>query len=375
MSQCKMTILQHEKRIKHQTQTHQMKPMSPTQLIDQMSTTTTIEISSDAIKGGEDFSKSDTTATKVKTKSDTTATEVAINTDTTVIEINTDTTHDSSITDDQNKTPGDLSKMETNDSDMTVDQNQTNEEAVTPKSSNNEDIDSKPNDDTPETNDSDMTVDPNQTNEEVVTPKSPNNENIDSKPNDDTLETNDITPKSSNNENKMKEKVVPTVPDGDSNRNDDDNNNEIDKTPGDPDNNDITPVDPNEMKEEEEGAPVIDITNDEVNGDIVTPKEPISKSTPSLGVPDKKNEESYMDVLTALEYLAKVKAYMNRPKKIKEYIDHQMKMEECLVEQFLDKSDVTKGPEIGLFVFLFSSLAYSVYVNLCGNCKSIIDAV
>ena len=173
----------------------------------------------------------------------------------------------------------------------------------------------------------------------------------------------------------MKEKVVPTVPDGDSNPNDDDNNNEIDKTPGDPDNNDITPVDPNEMKEEEEGAPVIDITNDEVNGDIVTPKEPISKSTPSLGVPDKKNEESYMDVLTALEYLAKVKAYMNRPKKIKEYIDHQMKIEEFLVEQFLNKSDVTKGPEIGLFVFLFSSLAYSVYVNLCGNCKSIIDAV
>ena len=34
---------------------------------------------------------------------------------------------------------------------------------------------------------------------------------------------------------------------------------------------------------------------------------------------------------------------------------------------FLDKSDVSKGPEIGLFVFLFSSLAYSVYVNLCGN--------
>ena len=69
-------------------------------------TTTTTEISSDAIKGGEDFSKSDTTATEVETKSDTTATEVPINTDTTVIEINTDTTHDSSITDDQNKTPG-----------------------------------------------------------------------------------------------------------------------------------------------------------------------------------------------------------------------------------------------------------------------------
>ena len=282
-------------------------------------------------------SKSDTTATEVGTKSDTTATEVTINTDTTVIEINTDTTHDSSITDDQNKTPRDPSKMETNDSDMTVD--------------------------------------PNQTNEEAVTPKSPNNEDIDSKPNDDTPETNDITPKSSNNEDKTKEKVVPTVPHGDSNLNDDDNNNEIVKTPGDPDNNDITPVDPNETKEEEEGTPVIDITNDEVNGDIVTPKEPISKPTPSLGVPDKKNEESSMDVPTALEYLAKVKAYMNRPKKIKEYIDHEMKMEEFLVEQFLDKSDVTKGPEIGLFVFLFSSLAYSVYVNLCGNCKSIIDAV
>ena len=28
------------------------------------------------------------------------------------------------------------------------------------------------------------------------------------------------------------------------------------------DNNDITPVDPNEMKEGEEGTPVIDITND-----------------------------------------------------------------------------------------------------------------
>ena len=141
------------------------------------------------------------------------------------------------------------------------------------------------------------------------------------------------------------------------------------------DNNNITPVDPNEMKEEEEGTPVIDITNDEVNGDIVTPKETISKPTPSLGMPDKKNEESSMDVPTALEYLAKVKAYMNRPKKIKEYIDHEMKMEEFLVEQFLDKSNVTKGPEIGLFVFLFSSLAYSVYVNLCGNCKSVIDAV
>ena len=147
-----------------------------------------------------------------------------------------------------------------------------------------------------------------------------------------------------------------------------------DDTPHD-DNNDITPVDPNETKEEEEGTPVIDITNDEVNGDTVTPKEPISKPTPSLGVPDKKNEESSMDVPTTLEYLAKVKAYMNRPKNIKEYIDHKMKMEEFLVEQFLDKSDVTKGPEIGLFVFLFSSLAYSVYVNLCGNCKSIIDAV
>ena len=207
-------------------------------------TTTTTEISSDAIKGGEDFSKSDTTATEVETKSDTTATEVAINTDTTVVKINTDTTHDSSITDDQNKTPGNPSKMETNDSDMTVDLNQTNEEAVTPKSPKNEDIASKPNDDTPE--------------------------------------TNHITPKSSNNEDKMKEKVVPTVPDGDSNLNDDDNNNEIDKTPGDLDNNNITPVDPNKAKEEEEGTPVIDITNDEVNGDIVTPKEPISKPTPRL---------------------------------------------------------------------------------------------
>ena len=181
-------------------------------------TTTTTEILSDAIKSGEDFSKSDTTATEVKTKSDTTATEVAINTDTTVIKINTDTTHDSSITDDQNKTPGDPSKMETNDSDMTVD--------------------------------------PNQTNEEAVTPKSPNNEDIDSKPNDDTQETND------------------------SNLNDDDNNNEIDKTPGDLDNNDITPVDPNKTKEEE-GTPVIDITNDEVNGDIVTPpKNPLVNPLP-----------------------------------------------------------------------------------------------
>ena len=120
------------------------------------------------------------------------------------------------------------------------------------------------------------------------------------------------------------------------------------------------------QKRRRKGTPVIDITNDEVNGDIVTPKEPISKPTPSLGVPDKKNEESSMDVPTALEYLAKVKANMNRPKKIKECIDHEMKMEEFLVEQFLNKSDVTKGPEIGLFVFLFSSFAYSVYVNLCG---------
>ena len=104
-------------------------------------------------------------------------------------------------------------------------------------------------------------------------------------------------------------------------------------------NNDITPVDPNKIKEKEEGTPVIDITNNEVNGDVVTP--------------DKKKDESSMDVPTTLEYLAKVKAYMNRPKKIKEYIDHEMKMEEFLVEQFLNKSDVTKGPEIGLFGFLF----------------------
>ena len=49
-----------------------------------------------------------------------------------------------------------------------------------------------------------------------------------------------------------------------------------DDTPHD-DNNDITPVDTNEIKEEEEeGTPVIDITNDEVNSDIFTPKQPIS---------------------------------------------------------------------------------------------------
>ena len=42
---------------------------------------------------------------------------------------------------------------------------------------------------------------------------------------------------------------------------------------------------------------------------------------------------------------------MNRPKKIKEYIDHEMKMEQVLVEEFLNKSDATKGPEIGLLCF------------------------
>ena len=174
MSQCKITILQHRKEDQTSNTNTSDETYEPNST-DRSDVTTTTEILSDAIKGGEDFSKSDTTATEVETKSDTTATEVAINTDSTVVEINTDTTHDSSITDDQNKTPGDPSKMETNDSDITVDPNQTNEEAVTPKSPNNEDID------------------------------------------------------------KTKEKVVPTLPDGDSNPNDDDNNNEIDKTPGDPD--------------------------------------------------------------------------------------------------------------------------------------------
>ena len=250
-------------------------------LTDRSHVTTTTEISSDAIKGGEDFSKSDTTATEVKTKSDTTATEVTINTDSTVIKINTDTTHDSSITDDQNKTPGDPSKTETNDSDITVD--------------------------------------PNQTNEEVVTPKSPNNEDID----------------------KTKEKVVPTLPDGDSNPNDDDNNNEIDKAPGDPDKTNENVV-PN----------VIDITNDD---DAVTPKEATGKDTPSPAEPKKEEESSSssLDVPGTMEYLARIKAYMNRPKKIKEFIDHEMKMEQVLVEEFLDKSDATKGPEIGLFMFLY----------------------
>ena len=61
------------------------------------------------------------------------------------------------------------------------------------------------------------------------------------------------------------------------------------------------------------------------------------------------------------EFIAKLKAAMDKPKKIKEYIDHEMKMEEVLVAQFIDKSDVTKGPEIGLFVFR-CVFAYSMYV-------------
>ena len=102
-----------------------------------------------------------------------------------------------------------------------------------------------------ETNDSDITVDPNQTNEKVVTPKSPNNEDID----------------------KTKEKVVPTLPDGDSNPNDDNNNNEIDKTPGDPDKTNENVI-----------LNVIDITNDD---DAVTPKEATHKDTPSPAEPKK----------------------------------------------------------------------------------------
>ena len=198
-----------------------------------------------------------------------------------------------------------------------------------------------------------MTVDPNQTNEEAVTPKSPNNKDIDSKPNNDTPETNDITPKSSNNEDKTKEKVVPTVPDSDSNLNDDDNNNEIDKTPGDPD------------KTNEKVIPnVIDITNDD-DDDAITPKEPTGKDTPSPAEPKKEEEEEEsLDVPGTMEYLARIKAYMNRPKKIKEYIDHEMKMEQVLVEEFLDKSDATKGPEIGLFMFLYF-VPYSMMTQCC----------
>ena len=176
-----------------------------------------------------------------------------------------------------------------------------------------------------ETNDSDITVDPNQTNEEAVTPKSPNNKDID----------------------KTKEKVVPTLPDGDSNPNDDDNNNEIDKTPGDPDKTNENVI-PN----------VIDITNDD---DAITPKEATGKDTPSPAEPKKEEEEesSSLDVPGTMEYLARIKAYMIRPKKIKEYIDHEMKIEQVLVEEFLNKSDATKGPEIGLFMFLYFVL-YSI---------------
>ena len=69
------------------------------------------------------------------------------------------------------------------------------------------------------------------------------------------------------------------------------------------------------------------------------------------------------------EFIRRMKALMNKPKKIKEYIDHEMKMEEVLVAQFLSKSDVMKGPEIGLF----SSLAYLMLYVLCmsGNSKSV----
>ena len=72
-----------------------------------------------------------------------------------------------------------------------------------------------------------------------------------------------------------------------------------------------------------------------------------------------------MDVPTTLEYLAKVKAYMNRPKKIKEYIDHEMKMEEFLVEQFLDKSNVTKAAWnrfVCIFVFFFGLFSVCKFV-------------
>ena len=290
---------------------------------DRSDTTLSTEISSDAIK---DISKSDSSASDVTIK-----TETPSEGDTTVDPNLTqnDTVPDSDMTVDPNQLIGDPPKKVDSDIDGT---NTTTETPI-------------PNDDNKE-----------ETKTEVVTP--------------------DDTPHDNNKEETKTEVVTPDDTPHDNNK--EETKNEVvtpDDTPYD-DNNDITPVDPNEMKEEEEeGTPVIDITNDEVNGDIVTPKQPISKPTPSLGVPDTKNEESYMDVPTALEYLAKVKAYMNRPKKIKEYIDHEMKMEEFLVEQFLDKSDVTKRPEIGLFVFFFSSLAYSVYVNLCGNCKSVIDAV
>ena len=289
---------------------------------DRSDTMLSTEISSDAIK---DISKSDSSASDVTIKTETPS-EGDMTVDPNLTQ--NDTVPDSDMTVDPNQSIGDPPKK----ADSDIDGTNTMTETPSPHDDNKE-----------------------ETKNEVVTP--------DDTPHDDNKEeiknevvTPDNTPHDDNKEETKNKVMIP------------------DDTPHD-DNNDITPVDPNETKEEEEGTPVINITNNEVNGDIVTPKEPISKPTPSLGVPDKKNEESSMDVPTALEYLAKVKAYMNRPKKIKEYIDHEMKMEEFLVEQFLDKSDVTKGPEIGLFVFLFSSLAYSVYVNLCGNCKSVIDVV
>ena len=77
--------------------------------------------------------------------------------------------------------------------------------------------------------------------------------------------------------------------------------------------------------------------------------------------------------------LLNLRQQMDKPKKIKEYIDHEMKMEEVLVAQFINKSDVTKGPEIGLFVFpcVFAySMYVSMYVNLSDNSKlAVIDAV
>ena len=109
----------------------------------------------------------------------------------------------------------------------------------------------------------------------------------DDTPHDDNKEetknevvTPDDTPHDDNKEETKNEVVTPDNTPHDDNK--EETKNKV-VTPD--DNNDITPVDPNKTKEEEEGTPVIDITNNEVNGDIVTPKECISKPTPSLGCP------------------------------------------------------------------------------------------
>ena len=100
---------------------------------------------------------------------------------------------------------------------------------------------------------------------------------------------------------------------------------------------------PKKPKDEADtGEPTKPTGDPTANEEVLTPDEDEKMSTPD-------------------KFFAKLKAAIDKPKKIKEYIDHEMKMEEVLVAQFINKSDVTKGPEIGLFVF-HCVFAYSMYV-------------